>query len=104
MCRFVQLTKATFAGLSKTDFKFPKMHDAVHFPDFIEMYGAVMGFCAAPFETAHRPFVKAAWDASNKQKASFRGQVGCPQSPADQQLGPWQGWLLVLCAHPNTAP
>lgn len=83
-CRFVPLIKTTtFAGLSKTDFKFPKLHDATHFADFIQLYGAAVGCRASHFESAHKFDVKDAWAASNKQVDSFMGQVG--------QASDWDG-------------
>jgi hypothetical protein len=96
----VDRATSVFAGKSKSNFKFPKLHDASHFPHFIREFGQAASFCAAPYESAHRQYVKKPWEMSNKQAASFQGQVGAEGTPATNQMATQikQQWPALLLA------
>lgn len=93
-CRFVPLIKTTtFAGLSKTDFKFPKLHDATHFADFIQLYGAALGCRASHFESAH----------SLQQTGCPCAAASCSPPPSHQQQQQQAAVVVVVVQHTSNS-
>jgi len=64
-----------FKSLSKSELKFSKFHALKHFPEYIQMFGALENIDGGHFETAHKVHAKEPWRHCSRTRSDYQEQM-----------------------------